>query len=399
MRMIRLGAIILAGGWLALAACSSDKKKHGSDDDTGAASGGSGGSGTTGSGGTAGSSSESTGSGGSGGSSSGGDGGSTASGGSGNTTMGGQAGEGGDSGEPRPCTEVTDCRTGDVCDPDTALCVDPQCSEGAPNCGDNAVCVPQTSAEDPEGVCRPECTVFDDSTPCPEDQACFAVSFGADAGVGVCFREGTADLDEGCELTNISAGCVSGTLCAESELGNVCEQVCDPRADDPGCPDDRQCSWSLTCKDDGDEAAIGEACDAESEDATPCAGDGDVFEGVCLLDGSKRCFATCIDHDDCSADEQCLPTPAAGLGLCSACDAQTTAWDCATCQEASVEAGACCETEWAACSAANCIDYGDCVDACSDDAECLDTCEATYPDGAAALAPLVACVDMACTCP
>ena len=251
----------------------------------------------------------------------GGSSGSAGSGGSsGSAGQGGSAGSGGSAGADGgdggiPCDDAEDCvDTNPVCEPVTATCGPPQCTDKQP-CPANQVCILQLiTSGGSNGACYPACQIG--GPPCGNGATCVPAG---DATKGGCVPPGTEPAGAPCTAswTSITTGCVTGYKCALDGQTHACKGVCSAWDATVTCNDGK--CFSGACIYGGDPAQIGQTCDVGSQ-GKPCGEDGTHWRGACLNLGSGEiCFELCRASvpSDCPSGEYCVPpAPGTQIGVC-----------------------------------------------------------------------------------
>ena len=188
------------------------------------------------------------------------------------------------------CDDFQDCETL-VCNPDSGLCDEPTCDDGAPNGG-------ETDVDCGGADCAP-CTL---GGACESDGDCASESCDVDAGVCVAEHCGNGELDA--DETDVDCG---GAGCAPCEGGESCQDGgdCASTVCDGGTCTTASCDDGLQNSDETDVDCGGSSCepcgDGQSCDAgTDCESTlCDPQHGVCE---SETCTNGILDENETDID-------------------------------------------------------------------------------------------------
>jgi hypothetical protein len=228
---------------------------------------------------------------------------------------------GDDGGGGNACQTSADCMDPqhEVCDPDTARCIDAECGPlSGKQCAASKICVYQTSGV--AGVCSDPCSPF--GTPCAAQHEC---QIGSMDGVkGFCKAHGTGAPDAPCTVSDITTSCQAGYVCVADPTSHFCREQCDFFGSKHACT-----SASTRCVPPGfcigeasDPAKPGEDCAAGAELGKPCAESSGKGLGVCFGKGTSSappyaCYLWCrYGGNDCPTGQTCKPSGSPSVGYC-----------------------------------------------------------------------------------
>ncbi len=227
------------------------------------------------------------------------------------------------------CEDLDDCGNEllEVCDPASLSCLDEvQCTIDQP-CEGEAFCIVQNPLSF-QGACYPSCTPFASGS-CADGHSC--VQYGLSEQLGYCLKSGQTEPGEACQNLDAVNSCAGDAVCLDT-----CVQQCGFFSGDPGCSSGSACDVLGHClpAGDGDPASLGETCEEGAELASPCARNGERFDGICFTyfpaepaTCGKSCFVDENDYTDgnaddgaddldCPADSFCALRFSSGLGIC-----------------------------------------------------------------------------------
>ena len=275
---------------------------------------------------------------------------------------------------PDGCSSDADCAAGQVCRDgrcwagcDTDLDGDghlaPDC--GGADCDDSDAGVHPGAAEacngmddDCDGQVDEDCGLpCASNADCPADQVCLA---------GRCAQTCSSDAD-----------CGPDQVCRDRICQDACQlepEVCDGLDNDCDGQVDEDFDFSSDpqhCGGCGQVCAAGQSCSAGQCIPTGCASDADCAAGQVCVEG--ECAATCVADADCPAgqvcrdricQDACQPEPEVCDGLDNDCDGEVDEdFDFSSDPQ---HCGGCGQ----ACAAGQTCSDGQCVAACSEDADC-----------------------------
>jgi len=232
--------------------------------------------------------------------------------------------------DPTGCPNTTDW----VCDVDSQSCVAGECTPGT-DCGTGCTsatgCCLQQATGGP-GTCYDLCIPFDPTYPCSAGYECVTAAYGQS--VGICYREGTGQVGQGCnpppaeDVMGTSSGCVAGAICLGDGTTYGCLETCDFFGTNPSCTaDGESCNLYGYCSAPPltiNPAVIGAKCGGAAAEGDPCAPRGDGFAGLCSNEGTGplSCVELCPLYKSytCAGGLTCSDVLAAPLaddvGLC-----------------------------------------------------------------------------------
>lgn len=265
-----------------------------------------------------------------------------------------------------PCTDPTDCSSGEFCNVPTGVCT-PKFGLGAA-CLDGLFCASGFCAVDDsselvgvccDAACLGNCEVCAASNGATSDGECTTLGDGdappTPCGAYLC--DGTTACPDTC---GDSDDCLMGVSCVDSKCCDVaCDGICE-QCDTGTCgPVNAGDTDAGTCEDDAD-CSVGTAA---------CSCDGGTGAGSCKRNDGEACTddvdcvnGNCVDDD--GGGGVCCDTPC--VGQCQACEAAS--------KQSGMEAGTCGDSVYGqadpgTCETAECTS-GTCV--CGDGASCGD---------------------------